>query len=221
MTRIKQILFMMQIVIAGIASGLEATTHPGSEVEMSGISGDRESPRRHFRLRDPAKLGPEQAESIYRIAVSALSTGYARSDNPSAREYLQWRRHNTAPYLSSRHGNHYLNNYANPAARDYGQFEKAGELPVGSIIAKDSFSVTDTGGILLGPLFLMEKMPAGFNYVSGDWKYTLIQPDGRVLGETNGPGSARVDYCIACHLAVEHQDHLYFIPPAYRNTMEE
>lgn len=81
--------------------------------------------------------------------------------------------------------------------------------------------MTGTGGILLGPLFLMAKMPQGFNYLSGNWKFTLVQPDGSVLGETNGPGSARVEYCIACHLAVEHQDYLYFIPPAYRNTIAE
>jgi hypothetical protein len=221
MTPIKTILFLFHVVMFSITAGHAGATDPNSEVEMSGISGDRELPRRHFRLRDPARLGPGEAESIYQIAVPALSKGYARSNRPSAKNYLQWRRHNTAPYLSSTHGNHYINNYANPAARNYGQFEKAGKLPVGSVIAKDSFSVTETGGILLGPLFLMEKMPQGFNYVSGNWKFTLVQPDGSVLGETNGPGSARVEYCIACHLAVEHQDHLYFIPPAHRNTIAE
>jgi len=65
-------------------------------------------------------------------------------------------------------------------ASQIARFEAAGRLPVGSVIAKDSFSVTETGGILLGPLFVMEKMPAGFNPASGDWRYTLIQPDGRI-----------------------------------------
>jgi hypothetical protein len=55
-------------------------------------------------------------------------------------------------------------------------------------------------------------LPPGFNYVTADWKYTEILPDGTPLGETNGEGAERVEYCIACHLAVEHQDHLYFIP---------
>ena len=84
------------------------------------------------------------------------------------------------------------------------------------MIAKDSFAVTETGGILLGPLAVMEKMPPGFNYASGDWKYSLIQPDGTILGETNGVNSHRVEYCIGCHLAAEKQDHLYFVPGKYR-----
>ena len=214
MIRISQIVALVLLCALAPAGGL--TAQSGSEVEMSNISGEEDSPRRHFRLRDPAKISAAQAESIYQIAVKALEAGYARSGLSPAGTYLRWQRLNRAPYLSSTHGNHYINNYANEIARDYALFEKAGKLPVGSVIAKDSFSVTETGGILLGSLFLMEKMPEGFSYASGDWKYSLIQPDGRVLGETNGPGSQRVAYCIACHLAVEHQDHLYFVPPAYR-----
>ena len=26
----------------------------------------------------------------------------------------------------------------------------------------------------------------------------------------------RVEYCIGCHLAAEHQDHLFFVPEDYR-----
>ncbi len=184
-----------------------------SDVEMSEISGDQKAPRRHFRLREPASLVPGEAQHIYEIALKALAAGYARSGNPSAGSYSSWRRYNTVPYLSSTHGNHYINNYVNEKARDYGSGKR---LAVGSVIAKDSFSVTETGGILLGPLFLMEKMPKGFSYVSGDWKYSLIQPDGTMFGETNGVGSKRVQYCISCHLALEAQDHLYFVPPEYR-----
>ena len=182
------------------------------EVAMSPISGDASSPRRHFRLADPAELSVSRAEDIYRIVSKSMRVGYGRSSLKTARDYLDWRRFNDAPYLSSTHGNHYINNYANGQATAYGRFEEAGRLPVGSIIAKDSFSVTETGGLLIGPLFIMEKMPKGFNFVTGDWRYIVVQPDGAVLGETNGPGAKRVEYCIACHLAVEHQDHLYFIP---------
>ena len=113
-------------------------------------------------------------------------------------------------------GNHFLNNYANPIAIAYGEYEGAGRLPVGAVIAKDSFAVADSGGILLGPLFIMEKMPQGFSYVSGDWKFTLVKPDGTLFGETNGPGAGRVEYCITCHLARVRFDHLYFIPEAFR-----
>ena len=186
------------------------------DVEMSGISGDAANPRRHYRLRSPELLETERAAEIYAIARAAMGVGYPLSGLQAARDYQSWRRYNSAPYLSASHGNHYLNNYANEPARAYGEFEGAGRLPVGSVIAKDSFSVTESGGILLGPLFIMQKMPQGFNYVSGDWKYTLVRADGTLFGETNGPGSERVEYCIGCHLARERYDHLYFIPREYR-----
>ncbi len=200
-------------LIAGAMSFAAVVAQQSGDVEMSDISGDQAAPRRHFRLREPADLTPEEAQRIYEIALKALAAGYAHSGDAPAGAYFSWRRYNSVPYLSATHGNHYINNYANEAARGYGRGKR---LAVGSVIAKDSFAVTETGGILLGPLFLMEKMPKGFNYVSGDWKYSLIQPNGTLFGETNGRGSKRVQYCISCHLAVEHQDHLYFVPPAYR-----
>lgn len=198
---------------------VEEGTHlaqAGSDAEMSTISGEASNPRRHYRLRDPKILDPERAAEIYAIAREAMSVGYPLSGSQVARDYLSWRRFNSTPYLSARHGNHYLNNYANERALAYGEFEAAGRLPVGAVIAKDSFSVTNSGGILIGPLFIMEKMPQGFNYVSADWKYTLVRADGTLFGETNGPGANRVEYCISCHLAQERYDHLYFIPKDYR-----
>jgi len=186
------------------------------DVEMSGISGEAANPRRHYRLSRPELLDTERAAELYTIARAAMAVGYPLSGLQAARDYQDWRRYNSAPYLSASHGNHYLNNYANEAARAYGEFEGAGRLPVGAVIAKDSFSVTESGGILLGPLFIMQKMPQGFNYVSGDWKYTLVRSDGTLFGETNGPGAKRVEYCIGCHLARERYDHLYFIPEEFR-----
>ncbi len=215
--RFLPILFSFMVLAAGfVFDAPRVFAQQNGDVEMSGISGDRDTPRRHFRLKDPENVSPKEAQNVYEVALQALGPGYARSGNPTARDYRNWRRYNNAPYLSSRHGNHYLNNYANETARAYGAYEKAGKLPLGSVIAKDSFSITETGGILLGSLFLMEKMPQGFNYVSGDWKYSVIKPDGRLFGETNGKGSGRVEYCITCHLVVEQQDHLFFVPQEYR-----
>ncbi len=98
----------------------------------------------------------------------------------------------------------------------YGQYENAGKLAVGSIIAKDSVAITANGDANPGPLFVMEKMQAGFNHVSGDWRYAMIMPDGSLFGTTNETGSAKVDFYVPCHLAVEHQDRLHFLPNKYR-----
>ncbi len=210
-------IFYAFLVLAPVLAVPASVIVQSGDAEMSKISGDPAAPRRHFRLVDPAKLPPQRASEIYAIVRQALQGGYSRSGSATAASYQGWRRMNTAPYLSATHGNHYLNNYVNEiGAAACGRFEKAGKLPVGTIIAKDSFSMTRSGEILLGGLFVMEKMPSGFNYVSGDWKYTFFQADGTLFGETNGTGSKRVEYCIACHLARESQDHLWFLPKAYR-----
>ena len=210
-------IFYTFLAVAPILAMPAPVIAQGADVEMSKISGDPAAPRRHFRLVNPANLSPQRAGEIYAIVRQALQGGYSRSGSATAASYQGWRRMNTAPYLSATHGNHYLNNYVNEiGAAAYGRFEKAGTLPVGTIIAKDSFSMTRSGEILLGGLFVMEKMPKGFNYVSGDWKYAFLQADGTLFGETKGTGSKRVEYCIGCHLAVEHQDHLWFLPKPYR-----
>jgi len=196
---------------------------PGATAALAGdapqtaqISGDPDKPRRHYRIRRPARLAPAEAEEVYQSLVDELLAGYRPADHTVAHDYHDWPRYNTAPYLSATHGNLYINNYANETARAYGTFENAGVLPVGSIIAKDSFVVARDGEVRQGPLFIMEKMPQGFNYVSGDWRYTQINPDGVFFGETHGEDADRVEYCIGCHLAVEQQDHLFFIPALYR-----
>ena len=107
--------------------------------------------------------------------------------------------------------------YANDAAKSYRHFEASGEMPAGSVLVKDSFAVTKRGDVFSGPLFVMEKMPPGFNLASRDWRYTMIMPDGSLFGSTNGEGSDRVGFCVTCHkLAGSQNDHLFYIPERYR-----
>lgn len=175
------------------------------------------APTKHFSVSNPAELSDADAEDIYRRMSAPLKKGYLLSNHPVARAYQSWSRVNTAPYRSETHGERFVNNYANGMGRAYGSFENAGELPAGSIVAKDSFAVTEAGGVFAGPLFVMEKMPKGFNAKSRDWRYTMIMPDGSVFGVTEGPDSQKVDFCITCHeRAGADNDHLYFLPEAYR-----
>ncbi len=192
------------------------TSSPVAAYQLAQISGDPRAPRRHFRAPSVAKLTPEGAAKVYAGIVKNLAKGYAASGNDIARAYRAWKRYNTYPYKSSSHGRRFLSNYANEAAASYGKYERAGRLPAGSVIAKDSFTMDAKGKVTPGPLFLMEKMPAGFNYVSGDWRYSMIMPDGTLFGETKGTNSKAVKFCIPCHLATEKTDHLYFIPKKFR-----
>lgn len=174
-------------------------------------------PKTHFKVRDPANLSDAEAAEIYETVARQLHAAYSLSKHPAAASYQRWRRYNTAPYRATDHGERYLNNYANPQARAYGLYERVGELPAGSVIAKDSFAVTQSGRVFAGPLFLMEKMPAGFDPPGGDWRYTMIMPDGGIWGVTKGENSANMDFCAECHAkAGPAQDFLFFLPERLR-----
>ena len=148
------------------------------------ISGDPNRPRRHFRVRGAAILGKDEANEVYNGLKEMLAQRYGESGDPIAKDYPNWQLYNDAPYRSSTHGQRYVNNFANDIARDYGKYEKAGKLPPGSIVVKDSFSVTEDGHVRPGPFFIMRKMEKGFNYVSGDWQYST-SPRATTLNVSN------------------------------------
>lgn len=161
-------------------------------------------------------LTAAQARAAYAACIAALKEAFGGSGEPGAAAYLGWTNYSTAPYPSSTHGGRLVNNYGNDLAAAYGKYEDAGVFPEGAIIAKDSFSVDANGDASIGPLFLMEKMAAGFAPEFGNWKYTLIMPSGKTMGVTNGKNSAGVQFCADCHMAVADQDHLFFLPAEYR-----
>ena len=212
------------LVILALALGLAGggvDAGPSNAIDKpvtqeAAVSGDPDKPRRHFRVRDPARLDPADAERIFRDMASDLTDIYGLSGDATAGEYQKWRRYNSSPYLSVTHGQRYVNNYANQLAGDYGRYEQSGTFPLGAILAKDSVAVIKAGGVFAGPLFLMEKMAPGFNQATGDWRYTMIMPDGSLFGVTNGENFERVEYCIGCHRARERFDHLYFPPRKFR-----
>lgn len=187
------------------------------ENQTLSFSGDPNKPRRHFRVKDVAELPDQEREALYLKIQNRLQSGYGISTNKTAKAYQSWARVNTAPYLSATHGRRFINNYANGKAASYLKYEKSGTLPAGAIIAKDSFVVAKDGTLTEGPLFIMEKMEKGFSYVSGDWRYSMVMPDGSYFGETGGENAKRVEFCIGCHLAREKYDHLFFVPAKYRN----
>ncbi len=161
------------------------------------------------------ELTPEEAADAYDCARDYIREAYMVSGDPVAAAYTDYDLYNTAPYLSALHGSRYVNNYGNDVAASYGEWEDGGPMVVGGILAKDSFIVGGDGTVGRGPLFLMEKMEAGFNPDSDDWKYTMILPDGNVFGETNGTSSDAVGFCINCHV-VAPVDHMFFLPQDFR-----
>jgi len=179
-----------------------------------------DKPTRHFQIDRPAELSDAAALTVYQRVLDEMVAGYSLSRDENAEAYRGWRRYNKTPYRSATHGQRFVNNYANMAAKAYGKYEQAGEMPAGAAIAKDSFAVTARGDVFLGPLFVMEKMAEGFNARSGDWRYTMIMPDGSLFGRTKGEGDKRVEFCITCHLSVAESDHMFFVPKGNRVRFE-
>ena len=184
-------------------------------VQAAGSEDSIRHPRAHFRVADPARLTGEAAEDVYRRLLRRMLRAYALSGEPGAR-YAGWRRYNRYPYRSATHGERYVNNYANPVARAYGRFEAAGELPPGSIVVKDSFTVTRGGGVFPGPLFLMEKLPPRTSPATDDWRFVMVMPDGSLFGDSTGDNADAVAFCAACHLTTPETDDLFFVPSALR-----
>ncbi len=183
---------------------------------------DAARPSRHFTVGNPAKLAAADALTIYDRIREAMAEMYGRSGNAYMSQYQTWRRYNLAPYRSATHGRRFVSNYANPTAKAYARFPKAGTLPVGSVLVKDSFEVTARGDVVTGPLSIMEKMPPGFNPASRDWRYTEIMPNGEIFGVTKGENAERVGFCIGCHRSAgDANDHLYFVPKKYRRQFFE
>ncbi len=163
------------------------------------------------------ELAAAEARSAYDCLVKELAAGYGKSGLAVAGYYKDWKNYSNQPYVSDTHGGRYVNNFGNSLAASYNKYEKAGRMPVGALLAKDSFVAKGNGKLAAGPLFLMEKMAAGFNENSGNWRYTMVLPNGQVFGTTNGAGSAKMKFCYECHMSVaEEQDSLMFLPEEYR-----
>ncbi|MEQ9175633.1 MAG: cytochrome P460 family protein [Alphaproteobacteria bacterium] len=156
--------------------------------------------------------------AAYDCVKPELKAGYAKSGLAVARDYQGWAKYNTVPYESGTHGSRYVNNYANATAKNYGKFEESGTMPEGSFLAKDSILADEAGKVRLGPLFLMEKMEAGFNGDTFDWRYTMVMPDGAIVGTTNGDGHNNVQFCVDCHNLQEQQDAMWFLPEEFRQN---
>ena len=212
--------FAIGFLLAGLifAGGLGfADPSVAQSTTDQGDSGLSTQPKRHFRVERPADLNDADALTVYTQVLKEMAGGYELSGDAAARGYRLWQRYNQAPYRSATHGERFVNNYANPMGRAYGQYEEAGALPAGAVLAKDSFAVTARGDVFAGPLFLMEKMPAGFDANAKDWRYTMIMPDGSLFGTSKGQGSEKVEFCVTCHRAAgDEADHLFFIPEEYR-----
>ncbi len=197
----------MRLMHLALAATAAAAVAGAAEVDESGG---------HLKIENPAQASDAELSEIYQKLQERMVGGYALSQYPAAKGYPKWQLYNTAPYLSATHGNRYVNNFANAKAKAYGELKKGTRLPVGSVLAKDSMTVTDEGKVFPGALFIMQKLAAGVSPANADWRYVMIMPDGSLYGDSMGEGAGEMTFCHDCHKAKANQDFLFNVPRKYR-----
>lgn len=150
---------------------------------------------------DPGKPGAdltgEEAMEVYECLLDDLYDGYQAGDkkwiDPSfVRDYRNWTLASSVPGAPGFHGGRFLMTYVSPPGDSaYLEYkEQDVEIPAGTVIAKESFQVTEDGKARKGPLFFMQKVEAGVSPETMDWYYMAVLPNGNPLA---------VDVMTACN----------------------
>lgn len=153
-----------------------------------------------------ADLDNAQVASLYACMKDKMAEGYAKAGDEIGSSYRNWTVTSTQPAVAGAHSNRALQTFANDiAAEQYLKFADEGvEMPVGSVLAKESFSVNKKKKIgRVGPLFIMTKVAAGAAPETDDWVYGGLQPNGK-------PMKFKQAFCHDCHAAWEDQDSLAY-----------
>ena len=138
---------------------------------------------------DPKKDGNdltfEEAQAVYDCIAADLHAGYMKGDKrwvPGGyvADYRNWTSANTLPANPGFHGGRFLLTWVNTVgAEEYLKYaEEDVNIPAGTVIAKESFAVTEAGKVQKGPLFIMEKVAAGVSPETDDWYYMMVAPNG-------------------------------------------
>ena len=149
-----------------------------------------------------ADLNNEQVQSLYDCIKSELREGYASKGVDLTSDYAGWKAAATLPAAPGVHGKRFLMTFVNDTGfEEYVKYsDERGPMPVGSILAKESFNVSKKGKVKKGPLFFMTKVAAGGDAEKfGNWVYAAVTPKGKAMKVKQG-------FCHGCHEAFEDQD---------------
>ncbi|MGB7206583.1 MAG: cytochrome P460 family protein, partial [Anderseniella sp.] len=163
------------------------------------------------------ELTSDEAIALYDCLKPVMAKSYRGGEHWAATKWSKFTKVSTQPYTSATHGGRKVQNLSNKIGlKTYKKFEDIKKMPVGSTLAKPSFTVGADGQANLGPLFIMEKMVKGFNAETADWRYAAILPGGGTMGVTNGANATSVTFCHECHVSGEDNDYLLLVPEEYR-----
>ena len=163
------------------------------------------------------ELTAAEARAVYSCLKPEMVKAYRKAGVTEVMGYEAWLNVASSPYVAATHGGRYVNNYVD-AHGDYRykKYENAGVMPQGTTLAKDSFVVHASGKVSVGPLFVMEKMNKGWRKSTGDWRYSMLMPNGTVAGRTGMKGMS-MQFCADCHASVApDQDYIMLLPEENR-----
>lgn len=139
---------------------------------------------------------------LYDCIDETLAEAYAADGSEVGSVYREWQPTATGAFAPGVHGDRLLFTYANDIGYDlYVQYlsEDGFQMPVGSVLAKETFSLTGEGAPRVGPLFVMTKVEPGVADEFGGWVYSAVRANGRPMGISQS-------FCHDCHVAFESQD---------------
>jgi hypothetical protein len=185
------------IAAAGTAIALMAAASPAHAQENCTFEGD------------VLDFEPDQIDALYACVSDTLAENYAKEGHEIGSVYREWNAAATGPFAPGPHGNRFLNTFANDIAFEpyveYGYGDDFA-MPVGSILAKESYKLRNNGTPRPGPLFIMTKVAAGEADDYGNWVYSGVQPNGKTMGVNQS-------FCHDCHVAYADQDSLGYPHP--------
>ncbi len=163
---------------------------------------------------DKKAIDFEQADidRLYNCVNDKLAEGYAKEGHEIGSTYRDWQVTATGPAAPGPHGDRFLLTYANDVAfEEYVAYREDGgfSMPVGSVLAKESYKLSKKGKPRRGPLFIMTKMAAGEADETDNWLYAGVQPNGKVM-------KVKQSFCHDCHTAFSDRDSMGYPDPDVR-----
>lgn len=142
---------------------------------------------------------PDALEDAYDCLEGWLLDSYAQSKHVVPALIEDWERASYAPFKMEQIADRYLVIYGNERA--VGEEETVWldrDMPIGAIVAAAGFTIDGEGRAIPAPLFIYEKMSNGYLFGRGNWRQTLIEPDGTIAAVTKGPGAEQLTACADC-----------------------
>jgi hypothetical protein len=151
----------------------------------------------------------EQIDALYDCVSDELLENYQAGDNEVAAVYRDWGHAQTGPAAPGFHGGRFLNTFVNEVGYEayiqYEEDDESFEMPVGTVIAKESYTLRDNAP-RRGPLFIMTRGTVEEFPEADGWFYSAVQPNGNPMNISQA-------FCHDCHGGFSFSDSLGY--PAF------